>query len=1478
MADTALKFGPEWLRALTEPQGGLSSCGGGGGPPLTHLKRPEFRYGREEMLDIFHRETKPPEDLSAFGSLYVEACQLPMNLMQMSEEEIRAWQRGANSDAGVRPYGPPGGGKRPPSPVGRGRGRGRGGTVSSAHPHYDRNRSVDDEFDGVSRGYGGLHATRGRSSGIYERQTSERGGGWFDQGLERNSRGGGGVDDELAGGGSGSPRKGYTRAPFDDWRGMRAGGEGADYKGGEDGWRTSGTARSKWSGGGPAVAGGAPNTWRTGDRDSGPVYGRGGKYGDSREMGRGGGGSSERWRRDDDKTPPVVVSRPGGGPLAGRRMRNDHLPEWAMEEAAGGSFDDSGKFRAEQNRLNGTRNAGEEWEDQERWEDEEVDPDDIAATGGGGGGMADTKKTGGGKKSPSREKEQQQEVKAGSEEKKPLTEPSSSAKSSDLGVADSSSGGGVGAIAAVRKEERTAATAPLTVGHPAGQTHKSASTISSSSGSAAAVVAAVLQHQTNSAVNSGGGGSSSEDLQPRNDHMETMAGNLVSSLVDEDEPEVVKHQQSSSTNSRHHHLDQSGGGGFAAAFNMLAPPALPPPPAEPSWTYLDPQGQIQGPFQSEEMLEWYTGGYFPADLMVKRQEDATFLSLTEVTKLYSRCPFTPGPQPPPFSDLEERMRQEQIMRLHQQVLLQQQLMAQQQQQQQLLAMQQQRPDLNKLLSLRLGGLASHGDLIGGYGGVVDPLRSLLGSLGVATEPEPQPDPIKQFLARGAAASQPGGGLDLRNNTHQTVSHGISPSFDQSGGLFGPQQQQQPEYQHHQHHTSVLPPPPLPIEVPEERAAASPAAAEFDPIQSLLQQLQSSRAASSSSSSPQLAPRAAGTTAAAATTSQKIHTVPEQTSSANHHHEYFNKSNQFEKPVSSVITSIWDRPSVTAVTASESIATSTAVSASPWNTEPSPERAEPPAAVTASSTPAGSSISADRTPSPQGGGMDDPKLVAPSAVAAVPEEEVAATFETPKQNEKKEKRSKKAEEKRRAKEAKKQNELASSMPYIPGMPGSVQPEEQVVVTQNVLDQREEEKWRAQQEELAQQRAQMEALARLQEEQRARLRREEAERIRDEKLAKLAPWAKVKEEEAAFSPTNTRDQKRRELTLQEIQRMEAEKERVEREARELAEAQAREEARRREEEERARRAAKQANWALAVAPSSAAGPAKSLAEIQAEEARVERERQERERSQRLKESGLSAQNGGGSWKIGGGGGGTSWAGKIAANAGNSSPAVNRVNPPGGSGANPWSSVNGTSAVNIVAPEGFWEPVIPPSNLKKQQQQHNNNNNNNNSNSGNNNNNPKKKGKKEGKQGGDKANNSRSTAERNEFEDWCTGALESLQAQVDIPTFLTFLRDIESPYEVHDYVKSYVGDGKPQKKFAMEYLERRSRWKNALKSGGKYEDDLTTPALALSPGDGEFQEAGKKGKKKTNKASRSNLNHLLGFSVQGQGVNRGELDVPQ
>merc|ERR1719225_1949730 len=141
---------------------------------------------------------------------------------------------------------------------------------------------------------------------------------------------------------------------------------------------------------------------------------------------------------------------------------------------------------------------------------------------------------------------------------------------------------------------------------------------------------------------------------------------------------------------------------------------------------------------------------------------------------------------------------------------------------------------------------------------------------------------------------------------------------------------------------------------------------------------------------------------------------------------------------------------------------------------------------------------------------------------------------------------------------------------------------------------------------------------------------------------------------------------------------------------------------------------------------------------------------------------------------------------------------------------------------------------------------------------------------KRGEDEPRGKQQQKSKNEFEDWCSKALQELQAQVDIPTFLGFLMDIESPYEVHDYIKSYVGEGKPQKKFATDYLERRSRWKSSLKSGVKYEDDLTTPATALSPGDGEFQEAGKKGKnKKMTKQSKSkqDISHLLGFSVTVQ-----------
>ena len=41
-----------------------------------------------------------------------------------------------------------------------------------------------------------------------------------------------------------------------------------------------------------------------------------------------------------------------------------------------------------------------------------------------------------------------------------------------------------------------------------------------------------------------------------------------------------------------------------------------------------------------------------------------------------------------------------------------------------------------------------------------------------------------------------------------------------------------------------------------------------------------------------------------------------------------------------------------------------------------------------------------------------------------------------------------------------------------------------------------------------------------------------------------------------------------------------------------------------------------------------------------------------------------------------------------------------------------------------------------------------------------------------------------------------------------FVEFIRNIDSPYEVHDYIRQYLGDTSELKKFAKDYLDRR-RW---------------------------------------------------------------------
>lgn len=70
------------------------------------------------------------------------------------------------------------------------------------------------------------------------------------------------------------------------------------------------------------------------------------------------------------------------------------------------------------------------------------------------------------------------------------------------------------------------------------------------------------------------------------------------------------------------------------------------------WYYLDPQGDEQGPFSSSDMMEWFEAGcYFPSDLMLRRAGiDRKYTPLNEMSRLYGRVPFTPGPAPGPIID------------------------------------------------------------------------------------------------------------------------------------------------------------------------------------------------------------------------------------------------------------------------------------------------------------------------------------------------------------------------------------------------------------------------------------------------------------------------------------------------------------------------------------------------------------------------------------------------------------------------------------------------------------------------------------------------------------------------------------------------------------------------------------------------------------------------------------------------------------
>uniref|UniRef100_A0A673W696 GRB10 interacting GYF protein 1 n=1 Tax=Salmo trutta TaxID=8032 RepID=A0A673W696_SALTR len=302
MTAETLNFGPEWLRALSS---GGSVTSPPPSPAMPKYKLAEYRYGREEMLALYIKENKAPEDMQdkEFASILQDEPMQPLALEPLTEEEQRNFSMSVNSVAVLRLMGK--GGGVAPAGVARGRGTTRGGGRGRGRGESGGfyQRSIEEGEAGFGRGAREIHRSQS----------------WDDRGERRfekpvRAREGVRVGFEEATGVPvpGVQRKDYTRSDSENWRSLREEQEeeeeGADPGGS---WRLAGARRL--DDGGPKSAG-----WREHDSQ---VEGRRRKFEFDFSGGRRRAGSEGL---EDDR---------------------DGLPEWCTdEEGEMGTFDASGAF------------------------------------------------------------------------------------------------------------------------------------------------------------------------------------------------------------------------------------------------------------------------------------------------------------------------------------------------------------------------------------------------------------------------------------------------------------------------------------------------------------------------------------------------------------------------------------------------------------------------------------------------------------------------------------------------------------------------------------------------------------------------------------------------------------------------------------------------------------------------------------------------------------------------------------------------------------------------------------------------------------------------------------------------------------------------------------------------------------------------------------------------------------------------------
>nr|XP_057923630.1 GRB10-interacting GYF protein 1 isoform X2 [Doryrhamphus excisus] len=570
MTAETLNFGPEWLRALSS---GGSVTSPPPSPAMPKYKLADYRYGREEMLALYIKDNKVPEDMQdkEFAAILQDEPMQPLALVPLTEEEQRNFSMSVNSVAVLRLMGkgmggpPPAGvtrGRGAPR-VGRGRGRGEGGFYQ---------RSIEDVEVGFGRSSREIHRSQ---------SWDDRGERRFEKPLRREV-GRPGFEEGPVGPG----RKEYTRADSDNWRTLREEQEAEEGEPGTN-WRQAGPRRDD---GGPRSAG-----WRD---HAGPGESRRRKFDfDFRDSEGHGGG-----RR-----------RAGSEGLEDDR---DGLPEWCTDEEDGemGTFDSSGAFMP---MKKGGKDAILEEELEFKGIEEEEEEEILAEIERNSGDGDNDKES---KESTSTA------VDGEAKPASPTSSPRSHGAPPSLELQPSSTGPMV---------DNT----PLSNSHPL----KDSSTPSED---VALVSGTKTQASPNTATSTtlpppppssaapllppSGGGDIEDDEGMK--HLQQEAEKMVASLQDTSLEEEcftqALQQQQESRNT-------------AAALPLSHEASM-------KWFYKDPQGEIQGPFTTVEMCEWFQAGYFTMTLLVKRGCDEGFQPLGDVIKMWGRVPFAPGPSPPPL--------------------------------------------------------------------------------------------------------------------------------------------------------------------------------------------------------------------------------------------------------------------------------------------------------------------------------------------------------------------------------------------------------------------------------------------------------------------------------------------------------------------------------------------------------------------------------------------------------------------------------------------------------------------------------------------------------------------------------------------------------------------------------------------------------------------------------------------------------------